>query len=159
MRIFWIILVAICLVAVAVAQAPLETKSWADARESFTQLTLFDSSESTIFRVGAETFVKSGVKQYWKYTTVMFMVSGTTPNVKLRFHTGWCPKTAAGKADTTAFHFVLMDSLTVTAAGEYSRQISDQLNAAPYFYVTMEKLAGCNADVKLENVWAYRNRY
>lgn len=139
------------------AQAPMETKNWSDAKESLADINRFERADSTFFCFPVNSFVKSGVFQLWKYTTVSFTLSGTSPVVKARFYGGYATKKTNTTADTTKYHFVLLDSLTCTGVGEYSRQISDNLLAAPCFYMSLEKISGSN--VLVTNPAAYRNRY
>jgi hypothetical protein len=169
----WIVMMALSLAAcvllalvigaeLAEAQSPLETAEGASVMQMTKTVKRFSSADSTILRVsGVGGMERTGVMHAWKFTNFQMKAVGDSVNVRWYFYAGWCEPTAANAAlaDTTTYHFALKDSLDVTAAGEFSRQVSDWMPVSEYWYAKAVGLANNGKGTYFESGKAMRERY
>jgi len=117
------------------------------------------NADATTFAAIDATTKTSAIYCAWKYTAVLWTAVGDSTALKLYFYGGTADRATATTVDATTMQFVLRDSVTVSAAGNGSRQISDWMDKCQYFYFTVVGQTGNGHTTYLKDVKALRERY
>lgn len=159
-RIIIFLLLAFTFSGIALA-VPIETQPSTSQMARADYVFRADSEDSTTFYIASTATDSTGIFYAWKNMSFEFHITGTSPNVKIRFyggHSGNVTKSPS-VADTLEFNFDFMDSVTYTETGTKSYMPSINMNVCKMIYAVIEGLAGNGADTVLDKTVLYRERW
>jgi hypothetical protein len=157
------ILGALGILALAVSVGIAGAQTYLEPAESATVMELtadmVTEDDDTEFAAGDQDSVRSALYQAWKYTSIQGTARGDSVTLRIYVYGGDVDRETAMTPDDDTRQFALMDSLDVSAAGNFSRQVSSWMQKCRYFYLRIVGLTDNGHETYIEGVKAIRERY